>query len=190
MMQETNSTRRFVFLDRDGVINVERGVYTTTIDQWQWIPGALEGIKRLADAGFSIIVITNQACIAKGIQTEEGLAILHEFMLDHIRKIGGDILRIYHCPHRDSDNCNCRKPKPGMLLGAAEDFGINLAETFLIGDSGRDIEAGRNAGTRTILVDGYRADADNTLNEPADFRADNLLEATEIVIREILLEKR
>ncbi|MFC1528661.1 D-glycero-alpha-D-manno-heptose-1,7-bisphosphate 7-phosphatase [Candidatus Latescibacterota bacterium] len=190
MMQEKNNPQHFVFLDRDGVINVELGVYTTTIDQWQWIPGALEGIKRLTEAGFGIIVITNQACIAKGLQTEEGLARLHTFMLDHIHRTGGDILRIYHCPHRESDNCNCRKPKSGMLLSASEDFGINLSGTFLIGDSGRDIEAGRNAGTRTILVNGYGTKVDNKPNVHTDFVADNLLEASGIVICETVSEKK
>ena len=86
---------RFVFLDRDGVINLDFGEYTTTIDEWKWAPGAVEGIKMLTDAGFGIIVITNQACIAKGIQTEEGLALLHTFMLNHIRESGGNILKIY-----------------------------------------------------------------------------------------------
>ncbi len=171
--------KRFVFLDRDGVINVERGDYTTTIDQWEWAPGALEGLKLLTVAGFGIIVITNQSCIAKGFQTEEGLAKLHDFMVNHIRKAGGDILKIYHCHHRETDNCNCRKPEPGMLLEAAEEFGINLAETFFIGDAECDIDAGRRAGTRTILLE--NSDIDRNIR--ADFRAENLLDAARTVIR-------
>ena len=83
-----NNMKRFVFLDRDGVINVERGDYAITIAQWEWAPGAIEGIKLLTNAGFGIIVITNQSCIAKGLQTEEGLAKLHGFMVNHIRKAG------------------------------------------------------------------------------------------------------
>jgi D-glycero-D-manno-heptose 1,7-bisphosphate phosphatase len=119
--------KRFVFMDRDGVINVERGDYTVSAGQWLWAQGALEGLRMLTEAGFGIIVVTNQACIAKGIQTEEGLAALHEYMLRVVREHGGDILRIYHCPHVTADDCSCRKPKPGMLLQAAEDFGIPLA---------------------------------------------------------------
>ena len=98
-MNMPHGHRGYVFLDRDGVINVERGDYTTTIEQWDWAPGALDGLRMLTEAGFGVIVITNQACISKGIQTEEGLAVLHGFMLEGIREAGGDILRVYHCPH-------------------------------------------------------------------------------------------
>ena len=175
----------FVFIDRDGVINLDFGTYTTTIDEWKWAPGAVEGIKMLYDAGFGIIVITNQACIAKGIQTEEGLARLHTFMLKHIRKSGGDILRIYHCPHQTSDGCSCRKPEPGMILQAAKDYNINLSETFFIGDAPRDIQAAKRAGTRSILIDKsvHNSNTDIDLSIP-EFHAKNLLDAAGIVIRE------
>ena len=177
-------TGKYVFLDRDGVINVERGDYTTTIEQWRWASGAFEGIRLLHEAGFGVIVITNQACIAKGIQTEEGLAALHEFMIREIREQGGEILRVYHCPHQTSDGCACRKPAPGMILRAAADFSIDLPETFFIGDSLRDMEAGRRAGTRTILIDsGPGADSPRTQFERGEFRADDLLDAARIVIR-------
>jgi len=176
---------RFVFMDRDGVINAERGDYTTTVEQWRWAPGALEGLRMLTEAGFGIIVATNQACIAKGLQTVEGLAALHDWMLGVVRENGGDILRIYHCPHQTSDGCSCRKPAPGMLLQAAEDYGILLSRTFMIGDSLRDMEAGRCAGTRTILIDtGPGSDSSRTQFETGEFRADDLADAARIVIRE------
>ena len=108
MSKSPSSYNRFVFLDRDGVINVERGDYTTSIKEWEWAPGSLEGLKIFSDTGFGVIIITNQACIAKGRQTEGGLARLHSFMLRHIRESGGDILKIYHCPHLTSDCCSCR----------------------------------------------------------------------------------
>jgi len=182
--------RRFVFLDRDGVVNVERGEYTTTVEQWEWAEGSLEGIRRLTAAGFEICVITNQACIAKGIQTEAGLTELHEYMLDAVRRSGGDILRIYHCPHTTGDGCSCRKPLPGMLLKAAADFNIPLSKTFIIGDSLRDMEAGRRAGTRTILIDsGPGADSPATQFEPGKFRAESLLDAIGIVFRESGVEE-
>ena len=185
MNNSRKKPRRFVFIDRDGVINIERGEYTVTIDQWEWAPGAFDGIKKLTDAGFGIIVITNQACISKGIQTEEGLAELHEFMLDGISKAGGKILRIYHCPHQTSDCCLCRKPEPGMILQAAKDYAITLSGTFMIGDSLRDMEAGRRAGTRTILIDlGPGADSQRTQFVPGEFKVDNLCDAADIVIRE------
>lgn len=176
---------RFVFLDRDGVINVERGDYTTTVDEWEWAPGALEGLRILTEAGFGIIIITNQACIAKGLQTEDGLARLHEWMLGVIREHGGDILRIYHCPHQRSDGCPCRKPEPGMFFRAAEDFGVRLEGTFMIGDSLRDMEAGRRAGTRTIFIDtGRDSDSPRSQFLPGEFRADDLVDAARIVMQE------
>ena len=181
-MINSNAIRsHFVLLDRDGVINVDPGDYTTTIDKWEWAPGALEGIKKLYDAGFGILIITNQACIAKGLQTEEGLAVLHDFMLKTIRRSGGDIIRIYHCPHQTSDRCDCRKPEPGMILRAAGDYGFNLAETFFIGDTPRDMEAAWRAGTRSIIIN---AGDDNPDDLPGAFIAFDLLDAAEIVIEE------
>ena len=181
MTEKKGIRTRYVLLDRDGVINVDPGDYTTTIDKWEWAPGALEGIKKLCDAGFGILIITNQACIAKGLQTEDGLAVLHDFMLDTIRKSGGDIVRIYHCPHQTSDGCDCRKPEPGMILRAADDYGFNRAETFLIGDTPRDMEAARRAGVRGIMItsnQAYEGETDGGLT------AANLFDAAEIVIGE------
>jgi len=178
----------FVLLDRDGVINVERGDYTKTIEEWKWAPGALEGIKRLTEAGFGIIVITNQSCISKEILTDAELAGLHEFMLGKIRESGGDILKIYHCPHQRSDGCTCRKPEPGMLLQAAKDYGINLSNTFFVGDAQRDMEAARRAGTRSIFINSipeYSVSKSQPIT--SEYRTKNLLEAAEIVIEETIL---
>ena len=185
MMDSVIAPQRFVFLDRDGIINVERGDYTVSIDQWEWAEGALEGLKKLTDAGFGIIVITNQGCIAKGLQTIEGLTKLHRYMLDRINETGGNILGIYYCPHETADGCSCHKPEPGLLLKAAKHFAIPLHETFMVGDSLRDMEAGRRAGTRTILVGpGPGSDSPRTQFEPGEFRVATLLEAVDIVIRE------
>ena len=178
---------RYVFLDRDGVINVERGDYTVSIDEWRWAKGAREGIKMLTDAGFGVIIITNQACIAKGRQTEEGLAMLHAFMLDGIREAGSDILRIYHCPHQTPDNCSCRKPEPGMLFQAAADYGISLEATFFIGDTARDMETARRAGAKKILIVNDTNAYQPVEDVETDFRAADLTEAASIVIRETTL---
>lgn len=191
MNDSRNTPRKFVFLDRDGVINVERGEYTMTVGQWEWAPDAFEGIKKLTDAGFDIIVITNQACISKGLQTESGLAELHDFMLDKVTSTGGKILRIYHCPHQTPEDCNCRKPKPGMILQAAEDYAIDVSGTFMIGDSLRDMEAGRRAGTRTVFIDsGPGADSSKTQFDSGEFRADNLSDAADIVLSETIRMKK
>ena len=112
-------------------------------------------------------------------------------MNDNIRKAGGDILKIYHCPHVDEERCECRKPEPGMLLQAAKDLCINLSKTFFIVDSLRDIEAGRRAGTRTICINSTKNAELQTENSSftfqPDFRTDNLLDAARIVISESLL---
>ncbi len=179
---DSRTENKFVFVDRDGVINVERGDYTVNREQWRWAPGAFEGIKRLCEAGFRIIVITNQSCIARGIQTGEGLAALHEWMVDEIGRHGGGIEDIYHCPHGHHDDCDCRKPKPGMLMRAAADHGIDPASAFFIGDAARDMEAGRRAGTRTIFITGTKASEGAEDGIDAEFTARDLLEAAEIVI--------
>ena len=176
--------RRFVFLDRDGVINRERGDYTTTIEEWEWASGALEGLRMLEEAGVGVVVVTNQSCIARGSQTEAGLDKLHRFMREEVRNAGGNILRIHHCPHRTEDGCSCRKPEPGMLLDAAAALGIPLADTFFVGDSQRDMVAGRRAGTRTILVTGGGGGFDPAEPGMVDHTVDTLRDAARIVIAE------
>ena len=176
--------RRFVFLDRDGVINRERGDFTTTIEEWEWAPGALDGLHMLEEADVGVVVITNQSCLARGRQTEEGLDLLHQFMRDEVLNTGGNILRIYHCPHRTVDGCSCRKPEPGMLLDAASALGISLPDTFFVGDSQRDLLAGRRAGTRTILVTGGGGSFDPAEPGLADHTVDTLRDAARIVIAE------
>lgn len=187
-MAATNDRDRFnhaVLLDRDGVINVEIGDYTTTRDQWEWATGALEGLKLLTEAGFRCIVITNQACIAKGRQTEENLAELHAWMREQVIAAGGIIAAVYHCPHQTSDGCGCRKPMPGMILEAAAEHRFILPETFFIGDTARDMEAARRAGTRTILIKNDRNAYPPPGNPgPVDFTAADLQEAAHIVIDE------
>lgn len=177
-MHSGTERKRFVFLDRDGVINVERGDYTTNEEEWEWANGALEGIKLLTENQFDIIIITNQSCIGKGIQTEDGLEKLHAFMLRRIKKTGGKITDIYYCPHTDADHCTCRKPLPGMILDAAREHGIKLESTFFVGDSPRDISAGKNAGTRTVAI------ADNPISEGEEAIFKNLLEAARFIINE------
>lgn len=182
-MSEAVPYRRFALLDRDGVINRERGDFTVTVDEWEWAPGALEGLRMLAEAGVGVIVVTNQSCIARGRQTEEGLERLHAFMLEEVRRAGGGILRVYHCPHRTEDGCTCRKPEPGMILAAARDYGFTPADTFFAGDSRRDLEAGRRAGVRTILVTGGGG-IDPAPDGMADAVVPTLREAAGIIIAE------
>lgn len=144
---------RAVFLDRDGVINANierdgRQVAPTKIEQFALLPGVEDAVHRLKAAGFLVVVITNQPDVATGrtpIATVEAMhAVIRGRMpVDDIRA----------CFHVDADNCACRKPKPGMILQAADEYGIDLATSYVVGDRWRDVEAGRVAGCYTILVD-------------------------------------
>jgi transaldolase len=147
---------RAVFLDRDGVINanVERdgkAVAPTRLEDFRFLPRVAEAISALKSAGFKIIVITNQPDLATGRTSKATVDAMH----DKIRaELEIDDIRM--CAHLDSDNCHCRKPKPGMLLDAAAEWGIDLASSYLVGDRWRDMEAGRAAGCKTLFVDaGY-----------------------------------
>lgn len=143
-----------VFLDRDGVINQKapEGRYVTRWEDFHLLPGAAEGIAQLNRAGFCVIVVTNQRCVAKGLLTEEELEILHLRMTNQLAQCGATIDDIYYCPHELEPPCRCRKPKPGMLLEAARSRNLDLAASWMIGDSDCDIQAGKNAGCRTALL--------------------------------------
>jgi histidinol-phosphate phosphatase family protein len=142
-----------VFLDRDGVINQNHdGDYVKTWGEFEFIPGAKEAIKDFTIAHWDVIIVSNQACIGKGIVSADVLDEIHIRMEDEIADYGGQIKAIYYCPHRAEENCLCRKPKPGMLLEAALDLGINLSDSYLVGDNITDIQAGAEVGCVTVLV--------------------------------------
>lgn len=141
-----------LILDRDGVINRETGNFVKTLDEWQVIEGSLEAIARLTKSGRRVFVATNQSGIARGLYTESMLQRIHRLMLDQVKKNGGEIAGVYYCPHVDSDNCDCRKPKPGLLKQISKDHGIELSKSIMVGDSIRDIKAGIGAGAHAALV--------------------------------------
>ncbi len=143
-----------VLLDRDGVINKnppDNG-YVCNWKDFAFLPNSQKAIKKLTDHGYEIYIVTNQAGIGRGIFSEQQLADVHRQMLVEIEKFGGKIKKIYYCPHHPNDNCNCRKPKPGMLMRASHEYNFNLSETFFIGDSISDIQAAQSAGVSPILV--------------------------------------
>lgn len=148
--------QRAVFLDRDGVLNrayIVNGVPhpPNSLAQLEVLPGAAEACQLLRESGFKLIVVTNQPDIARGRQTLVEIELLNEALR---RQLGFDDL--YLCPHDDKDECRCRKPRPGMLLQAAQSHQLELRHSFMVGDRDRDIEAGLAAGCRTIFVDhGY-----------------------------------
>lgn len=187
---------RAVFLDRDGVINRKppEGDYVTSWEDFDILPGVAKAIILLNQAGFGVIVVTNQRCIAKGLITAAEVEDMHQKMTDSLASAGAIINGIYYCPHEMEPACTCRKPAPGMLLDAAHARGIELAASWMIGDSDIDIAAGRNARCKTarLLATGNTADrAPHTPDSPAapDISATSLLDAVrQILVREGLAD--
>ena len=144
-----------LFLDRDGVINKKLdGKYVRNWEEFTFIPNVLSSISKLSRLFNRIIIITNQQGIGKGLMSKNDLLFLHQKMLKEIEKAGGKINKIYFCPHLETDNCNCRKPKIGMIENAIKDFpSINIQKAYLIGDSPSDIQAGEKAGIKSVKVD-------------------------------------
>ena len=148
-----------VFFDRDGVLNVDVD-YLYKISDLRWVEGAREALAYLTQAGYKIFVVTNQSGIARGYYTVAQMQELHDFMQQEIKAGGGKITKFYYCPHHKegkvaeyAKDCDCRKPKPGLLLQAAKDFNIDLSQSIMIGDSDRDVEAGEAAGCKSVKVD-------------------------------------
>jgi histidinol-phosphate phosphatase family protein len=143
--------RRAVFLDRDGTINVDTN-YLRDPDEFQLIPGVGEAIKALNNAGWLVIVITDQSGIGRGWLTEETLNSIHQRMAEALAAHDAHVDAIYHCPHTPYDRCTCRKPSPEMVIRAARDHNIDLKSSWFVGDKARDVETGRRAGCRPALV--------------------------------------
>jgi D-glycero-D-manno-heptose 1,7-bisphosphate phosphatase len=141
------------FLDRDGTINVKapEGEYVETPAEVRLLPGAAAAVRRLNEAGIPVLVVTNQRGIALGRMTEADLAAVHRRLAELLAAEGARVDAWYHCPH-DRGECDCRKPEPGMLLRAAREHGVDLERSVMIGDAESDVEAGRRAGARTVLL--------------------------------------
>lgn len=142
-----------IILDRDGVINYDREDFVKSPEEWIPIPNSLEAIAKLNQAGFKVVVATNQSGIARGLFDINALNAIHQKMSDCLSLVGGFIDRIYFCPHHPQDDCPCRKPKPGMLKQIAQDYKINLTqEAISVGDSWRDIQAAQAMSCSAVLV--------------------------------------
>jgi D-glycero-D-manno-heptose 1,7-bisphosphate phosphatase len=142
---------RLVFLDRDGTINVERG-YIRDPAEIELLPGAAEAIRRLRALHLTVVVITNQSAIGRGLLDVATLDRVHGRLSDLLAVAGAAVDAVYHCPHLPDDGCRCRKPATGMLEAAACAFGADPRAAFLVGDNRGDIEAGRGVGATTLLV--------------------------------------
>ena len=176
--------QRAVFLDRDGTI--ARDVpYCRHVDDFVILPGVPEAVRLLNECAFKVVVITNQSGISRGYFTEETLSLIHRKMKEELKKHGASVDAIYYCPHHPDDDCECRKPKPGLLLHAAEDMGISLRLSYMIGDDRKDTEAGREAGCRTVWL---TTDQGPSVSEPhpqmPNHVARDLYEAVQWVIRD------
>jgi len=174
--------KRAVFLDRDGVINqsvVKDGkpYPPSSIDEVKILPGVPKALEKLRRAGFLLICVTNQPDVARGTQSKEVVESINKFLLKSLC-----LDEILVCYHDDNDRCRCRKPLPGMLMDAARRFSIDLEKSFMVGDRWRDIEAGQNAGCRTVLIEyGY---AERGSSSPPDMKVGLLSEAAAWILQQ------
>jgi histidinol-phosphate phosphatase family protein len=178
--------RKAVFLDRDDTI-IGDMEFSIDLAKLSLLPGAVEALRRLQEAGYLLIIVTNQSGVARGRFSEEALRGFHEHFLRRLERSGVRFAGIYYCPHyaegkvvEYSFTCDCRKPEPGLLLRAARELGVDLKKSWMVGDRPADIGAGRAAGCRTIRV----GDADWGESDPrADFDTPDLVRAAEIILR-------
>jgi D-glycero-D-manno-heptose 1,7-bisphosphate phosphatase len=145
-------SQSLVILDRDGVINQDSDNYIKSVDEWVPIPGSIEAIASLSQAGYKVMVVTNQSGLARGYFDEIALANMHSYMCSLVEKAGGSIEAVFYCPHAPDDGCHCRKPLPGMLNQIEEEFNLSVQNTFFVGDTEKDIDVGLTKHCRPILV--------------------------------------
>lgn len=141
-----------IFLDRDGVINHNRSDYVKSWAEFQFLPHSLTALRILANLAVSIVVISNQSPIGRGLITNADVDDIHEQMQAQITAHGGRIDGIYYCPHHPDDNCTCRKPQPGLLIAAASELDLDLQHSYFVGDAATDVAAALAAGCQPILV--------------------------------------
>ena len=143
---------KLVILDRDGVINYDSESYIKSPDEWRPLPGAVEGIAKLTQAGYRVAVATNQSGIARKLFDTTTLFAIHDMLQKAAAQHGGRVDAFFFCPHAADSACTCRKPQPGMLLEVARRFNVSLKDTYMVGDARRDVEAAAAAGARPVLV--------------------------------------
>ncbi len=179
--------RRAVFLDRDGTIAEEVG-YLNHLSRFHLFPFAAEAIRRLNQAGFAVIVVTNQSGVTRGFFPEELIAQVHERMVAELAAGGARVDGIYYCPHHSGYDCSCRKPRPGLVERAAEEHGLGFEGSFFVSDRYADVQMGQSIGCQGILVlSGYGRGEYEWNREkwprPPDAVVEDLLAATEVILR-------
>jgi histidinol-phosphate phosphatase family protein len=173
--------RPFVVLDRDGTIIVEK-VYLSQPEQVELVPGAASGLKHLREIGLTLVVVTNQSGISRGLFDRTALDRIHQRMTDLLGAEGAGIDAIYYCPHLPEDACTCRKPRPGLIERATVELGLGPVPSFVIGDKPCDVDLGRGIGANSILVrTGYGAEFELAGTVNADYIVDDLPSAARLI---------
>jgi D-glycero-D-manno-heptose 1,7-bisphosphate phosphatase len=173
---------KVVFVDRDGVINEDRADYVKHRSEFHPIPGSIEALKQLTDHGYAVIVVTNQSVIHRHLVSSAELEAIHRHMAALVMAKGGVIKAVYYCPHSPEANCECRKPKPGLIWQAQADHGLTVSDACMIGDSLKDIQCAKAAGCGlSILVrTGHGKETEQTCTETGllpDYIANDLAAA-------------
>jgi D-glycero-D-manno-heptose 1,7-bisphosphate phosphatase len=143
---------KLIVLDRDGVINEDSDAFVKSVDEWIPIPGSLEAIVRLNQAGHRVVIATNQSGLARGLLTPDDLNAMHQRLHHRLAELGGQVDAVFFCPHGPEDRCGCRKPALGLLLAIQERFGVAPDDLVVVGDSFRDLESAWAAGAGAVLV--------------------------------------
>jgi rfaE bifunctional protein nucleotidyltransferase chain/domain len=189
--QPQSALRKAAFLDRDGVINKDKA-YVHRWEDFEFVPGAIEGMRKLQDSGYTLVIVTNQSGLARGYYTEEDYLQLTKDLRQHLASHGVQLAGVYHCPHHPkgtvpaiSVDCDCRKPAPGMLIKAASELSLSLPDSILIGDKPSDIEAARAAGVgRAYLVESENPES-GCKDVPANGCYANLLECATVLMQNL-----
>ena len=153
-----------VFLDRDGVLTRERTDYVKTPEELEILRGIGPPLRTLRDRGFRLVIVTNQSVVGRGLTTDDEMGRIHEKLKSELKRMGCFVDGIYYCPHLPGEGCGCRKPEPGLILRAAEDLGIDIAASWMIGDKEIDLEAAKRAGCRAIRVQTNVGDLQNAVS--------------------------
>lgn len=179
---------KVIFLDRDGVINKYPGdkEYVTRWKDFRFLPGVKRALARLHKRGLKVFIVSNQAGVGKGFFTRDALDELTGKMLQEVEKYKGKITAVYYCTHRPQENCNCRKPKAGLLYHARRDFKVSLRNAYFIGDTIRDVHTARVAGCKSILVLSGKEKSSNRKSWEAepDYVFKNLSQAADFILKE------
>jgi len=179
----THEQTRVVFLDRDGVLNTRFPEYISSWNQYVWYPWTFESLRLLHKAGARVFVFTNQSAVGRGYFPEHKLTGIHTRLRERLSEAGIELTGIYYCPHTPEDRCDCRKPKPGMLLQAASEYNIDLSEAWVIGDYMDDIRAGKAVKAHTILLKCGRRDNRITGDDIPEVVSENLLDGAKHIVQ-------